>query len=90
MNDFVILSFVVSTVEYYFFSANEIKYDFKDVNISLGEVNRTSQNEKLGDFIEHIKNSDLDEKVLGNISHFLTFWSINSGNTETHLNSVIR
>ena len=71
----VILLLVVSTVEYYFFSADEIKYDFKDANISLGEVtNKTSQNEKLGDFSEHIKSSDLDEKVLGNSLHFLIFW----------------
>lgn len=71
----LILSFVVSTVKYYFFSASEIKYDFKDANISLGEVtNRTSQNEKLGDCNEHIKSSDLDEKVLGNLLHFLIFW----------------
>ncbi|XP_070247549.1 protein TOPAZ1 [Myotis yumanensis] len=44
-------------------AASEIKYDFKDADISLGEVtNRTSQNEKLGDCNEHIKSSDLDEK----------------------------
>ncbi|KAM8758833.1 protein TOPAZ1 [Rhynchonycteris naso] len=44
-------------------AASEIKYDSKDENISLGEVtNETSQNEKLGDFSEHIKSSDLDEK----------------------------
>ncbi|XP_066207328.1 protein TOPAZ1 [Saccopteryx leptura] len=44
-------------------AASEIKYDSKDENISLGEVtNETSPNEKLGDFSEHIKISDLDEK----------------------------
>nr|KAF6335921.1 testis and ovary specific PAZ domain containing 1 [Pipistrellus kuhlii] len=44
-------------------AASEIKHDLKDANISLGEVtNRTSQNEKLGDFNENIKSSDLDEK----------------------------
>ncbi|KAM5314455.1 protein TOPAZ1 [Glossophaga mutica] len=44
-------------------AADEIKYNFKDEIISLGEVtNKTSQNEKLGDFSEHIKSSDLDEK----------------------------
>ncbi|XP_058412077.1 protein TOPAZ1 isoform X1 [Diceros bicornis minor] len=44
-------------------AANEIKHDFKGANISLGEVtNETSENEKLGDFSEHIKSSDLDEK----------------------------
>lgn len=71
----IILSFVVSTVDYYFFSANEVKHDFKGANISLGEVtNETSQNEKLGDFSEQIS-SDMDEKVLGNLLHFLIFWS---------------
>ncbi|XP_036886397.1 protein TOPAZ1 [Sturnira hondurensis] len=46
-----------------FLAADEIKYDSKDENISLGEVtNKTSRNEKLGDFNEHIKSSDLDEK----------------------------
>lgn len=69
------MSFVVSTVKYYFFPASEIKHDLKDANISLGEVtNRTSQNEKLEDFNENIKGSDLDEKVLGNLLHFLIFW----------------
>uniref|UniRef100_A0A8C5WAM8 Protein TOPAZ1 n=1 Tax=Microcebus murinus TaxID=30608 RepID=A0A8C5WAM8_MICMU len=44
-------------------AATEIKHDSKDANISLGEVtNETSENEKLGDFSEQIKGSDLDEK----------------------------
>ncbi|KAL2803976.1 protein TOPAZ1 [Daubentonia madagascariensis] len=43
-------------------AANEIKHS-KDANISLGEVtNETSENEKLGDFSEQIKGSDLDGK----------------------------
>ncbi|KAM5232349.1 protein TOPAZ1 [Hipposideros larvatus] len=41
---------------------NEIKHDFKGANISLEVTNETSQNEKLGDFDEHIRSSDLDEK----------------------------
>ncbi|XP_039086274.1 protein TOPAZ1 [Hyaena hyaena] len=44
-------------------AANEIKHDSKGENISLGEItNETSENENLGDFSEHIKSSDLDEK----------------------------
>ncbi|XP_045654320.1 protein TOPAZ1 isoform X3 [Ursus americanus] len=44
-------------------AANEIKHDPKGENISLGEVtNETCESEKLGDFSEHIKSSDLDEK----------------------------
>nr|KAF6421408.1 testis and ovary specific PAZ domain containing 1 [Molossus molossus] len=43
-------------------AANEVKHDFKDANISLEVTNRTSQSEKLGDFSEHIKSSDLDKK----------------------------
>uniref|UniRef100_A0A2K6F4I7 Protein TOPAZ1 n=1 Tax=Propithecus coquereli TaxID=379532 RepID=A0A2K6F4I7_PROCO len=44
-------------------AANEIKHDLKDANISLGEVtNETSENEKLGDFSQQIKDSGLDEK----------------------------
>uniref|UniRef100_H0XLF6 Protein TOPAZ1 n=1 Tax=Otolemur garnettii TaxID=30611 RepID=H0XLF6_OTOGA len=41
---------------------NEIKDDSKDVNISLEVTNETSENEKLGDLSEQIKDSDLDEK----------------------------
>ena len=64
MNNLVISLFEVSTVEYSFFSANEIKHDSKGENISLGEItNETSESENLGDFSEHIKSSDLDEKV---------------------------
>nr|XP_060494028.1 protein TOPAZ1 isoform X4 [Panthera onca] len=44
-------------------AANEIKHDSKGENISLGEItNETSESENLGDFSEHIKSSDLDEK----------------------------
>ncbi|XP_070348892.1 protein TOPAZ1 isoform X4 [Equus asinus] len=44
-------------------AANEIKRDSKGANIFLGEVtNEISENEKLGDFSEHINSSDLDEK----------------------------
>lgn len=76
LNDLVILSFKVSTVECYFFSASEIKHDSEGANISLGEVtNETSSDEKLGDVSEHTKSSDLDEKVLGNLLHFLISWS---------------
>uniref|UniRef100_A0A7N5KF40 Protein TOPAZ1 n=1 Tax=Ailuropoda melanoleuca TaxID=9646 RepID=A0A7N5KF40_AILME len=43
--------------------ANEIKHDPKGENISLGEVtNEICESEKLGDFSEHIKSSDLDEE----------------------------
>ena len=68
LNDLVILLYKVFTVEYYFFSANEIKHDPKGENISLGEVtNEICESEKLGDFSEHIKSSDLDEEVRGNL-----------------------
>ncbi|XP_073758812.1 protein TOPAZ1 isoform X4 [Callorhinus ursinus] len=44
-------------------AANELKYDSKGENISLGEVtNETCESEKLGDFSEHIKSSDSDEE----------------------------
>uniref|UniRef100_A0A673TME7 Protein TOPAZ1 n=1 Tax=Suricata suricatta TaxID=37032 RepID=A0A673TME7_SURSU len=44
-------------------AANEIKHDSKDENISLGEMtNETCESENLGDFSEHVKSSDLDEK----------------------------
>nr|XP_023476388.1 testis- and ovary-specific PAZ domain-containing protein 1 isoform X1 [Equus caballus] len=44
-------------------AANEIKRDSKGANIFLGEVtNEISENEKLGDFSEHMNSSDLDEK----------------------------
>ncbi|XP_057560300.1 protein TOPAZ1 [Hippopotamus amphibius kiboko] len=44
-------------------AACEIKHDSKGADISLGEVtNETSSNEKLGDFSEHTKSLDLDEK----------------------------
>uniref|UniRef100_A0A7N5KP07 Protein TOPAZ1 n=1 Tax=Ailuropoda melanoleuca TaxID=9646 RepID=A0A7N5KP07_AILME len=44
-------------------AANEIKHDPKGENISLGEVtNEICESEKLGDFSEHIKSSDLDEE----------------------------
>lgn len=77
LNDLVILLYKVSTGECYFFSANEIKRDSKGANIFLGEVtNEISENEKLGDFSEHINSSDLDEKVLRNLLHFLISWSI--------------
>lgn len=76
LNDLVILPFKVSTVEYYFFSASEIKHDSKDANISLGEItHETSSNEKPGDLSEQTKSSDLDEKVLENLLHFLISWS---------------
>lgn len=72
MNDLLILSFKISTVEHYFLSANELKHDSKGTNISLGEVtDETSENEKSGDFSEKITVSDLDEKVLENLLHFL-------------------
>nr|XP_015107567.2 protein TOPAZ1-like [Vicugna pacos] len=44
-------------------AADELKHDSKDVDISLEEVaNETPEDEKLGDFSEHTKSSDLDEK----------------------------
>uniref|UniRef100_A0A8C7AHU4 Protein TOPAZ1 n=1 Tax=Neovison vison TaxID=452646 RepID=A0A8C7AHU4_NEOVI len=44
-------------------AANEIKHDSEGGNITLGEVtNEACESEKLGDFIEHVKRSDLDEK----------------------------
>ncbi|XP_041589675.1 protein TOPAZ1 [Vulpes lagopus] len=44
-------------------AANEIKHDSKGENISLGKVtNETYGSEKLGDFSENVKGSDLDEK----------------------------
>ncbi|XP_064130321.1 protein TOPAZ1 [Loxodonta africana] len=44
-------------------AANEIKHESRGLSISLGEVtNETTENEKLGEFSEHIKGSDLDEK----------------------------
>ncbi|XP_072796888.1 protein TOPAZ1 isoform X1 [Vicugna pacos] len=44
-------------------AADELKHDSKDAGIPLGEVtNETSEDEKLGDFSEHTKSSDLDEK----------------------------
>ena len=57
-------------------AANEIKHDSKDANISLGEVtHETSSNEKPGGLSEQTKSSDLDEKVLENLLHFLISWS---------------
>jgi hypothetical protein len=54
------------------FSANEIKHDSKSANISLGEAaNETAENEKLGELSDQIKGSDMDEKVLQNLLHFL-------------------
>ncbi|XP_038287634.1 protein TOPAZ1 isoform X2 [Canis lupus baileyi] len=44
-------------------AANEIKHDSQGENISLGKVtNETYGSEKLGDFSENVKGSDLDEK----------------------------
>ena len=74
MNNLVVALYKASTVKYYFFSANEIKHDSQGENISLGKVtNETYGSEKLGDFSENVKGSDLDEKVLGNLafSYFL-------------------
>uniref|UniRef100_A0A8D1LMJ0 Protein TOPAZ1 n=1 Tax=Sus scrofa TaxID=9823 RepID=A0A8D1LMJ0_PIG len=55
--------------------ANEIKHDSKGANISLEITDETSADEKLGDISEHTKRSDLDEKVLENLLHFLISWS---------------
>lgn len=77
MNDLVILLFKVFIGECYFFLVNEIKRDFKGVNIFLGEViNEIFENEKLGDFSEYMNSLDLDEKVLRNFLYFFIFWFI--------------